>query len=173
MIRTMTALVLMAIAIPFATTDAHAADPELKAQKQEVKAARKYSKQVDKQVRKWEKGAAKGKDKKMAKADAELDLIVRDELARLRDLGVPTKTTEPKPINPKIPEKVIVMAPENPKMEEFRDELVELRDLQDRFESGSARPKDFTRKSALLSTLQDSVEDRYERKDKRYREAKG
>jgi hypothetical protein len=173
MTRMLTALVLMAIAVPFGTVDAHAASPDLKAQKQEVKAAKKYSKQLDKQVRRWEKGAAKSNDKKMAKADAELDRIVRDELARLRELGVKTNPAEPAPMNPAYPDKVIVTAVENPKMERLRDDLVELRDLQPRFDKGNAKPKDFNRKSQLLGTLQDSVEDRWERKDRRYREAKG
>lgn len=169
MFRTLTTLALLALAVP---ATALAGDPDLKAQKQEVKAAKTYSKQVDKAVKKWEKGAEKGNEKKMARADEDLDQIVRDELARLRDLGVKTRVTEPEPINKKYPGKTIVLAPEHPKLEALRDDLVELRDLQPWFEAGKAKNRDFTRKSELLSELSENVADRYERADRQYDAAK-
>lgn len=169
---TLTALALALAATLVGPSAALAASPELKAQKREVKEARVYDRQVEKLVRKWQDAAAKGKADKMAKLDGDLMAVTRGELERLRELGVKTRAPAPVAPNPDFPEKIPVVAPEHPKMEALRDRLVELRDLQDRFDRGEARPKDVDRKAALLGQLAESVDERHARKAARYEAAK-
>ncbi len=163
MLKHLAAAALLALALPGV---ALAGNPDVKEARQEMKAAKRYHKDVDKLVRKWEKAARKGREDKLAKRDAELDELYRTELARLRELGVPTKKVEPKPINPDHPEKVVRLAPENPKMEALRDDLVALRDLGE-------GPKALERKARLLSDVNESVAKRYERAEQRLLKAKG
>lgn len=172
MLRTLTALALALAALPLLATEAHAMDAELKAEKLEVKEAKKYDKEVEKLVGKWQKAAEKDQAEKMAKVDADLLQITRDELARLRELGVKTRAPAPVAPNPDFPDKIPVVAPEHPKMEALRDRLVELRDLQERFDRGTAKRKDVERKSALLDKLAESVDERYQRKLSRYEQDK-
>jgi hypothetical protein len=191
------ALTAMAFII---ASPALAAGPDLKDQKAEVKAAKTYSKQVDKAVSKWQKGNEKGNANKMAKADADLDGIINTELRRLRREGIPTVVELP----PELPEPNRFVkgeqvplrelaetnneyrlswlryqaehappAPEFPAKESYRDSLVELRDLSDKAQRGKASPAELRRMSRLLNTLDGQVEKRYERADARYERAKG
>lgn len=167
MLKHLAATALLALALPLVTADAHAADPEVKEARQEMKEAKRYHKDVDRLVRKWEKAADKEKDEKLARYDAELHDLYRDELTRLRDLGVPTRKPEPKPINPDFPEKVKPIPVVHPKMESLRDDLVALRDLD-----GSG-PKALEKKARLLGDVNANIAERYERAELRLLKAKG
>jgi hypothetical protein len=197
MLRTALAALALALATPAL---AGPGTVDVKEAKAEMKAAKKYSKSVDKAVDKWQKGYDKGSDKKMAKADADLQGIIGDELLRLRREGVPTNKPEPKarpePTRIVDGEKVLLKdlvgesrvyrldylrwqaatappPPEFPAKEAFRDDLVVLRDITNAAERGKAGKADLKRKNRLLEQLDRKVEGRYERADARYHKAKG
>jgi hypothetical protein len=160
MFRTLAATALLILAAPLMLNDAYAGDPEVKAARQLVKANNKDARSLDRLIRKWEKGADKGNDKRMARADDDLTQLYRDELARLRNQGIATVIVEPLPINPAFPEKVIRLTPEHPTMVRLRNDLVELRDMQKRFDNGRADAADYRRKSTLLARVDERVESR-------------
>lgn len=197
MLRTALAALALSLALP---SLASAASDDVKEAKAEMKAAKKYSKSVDKAVSKWQKGFDKDNDKKMAKADADLQEIIGDELLRLRRLGVPTK----KPVPVQLPEptryvdgeKVLLKdlaetstphrndylqwlaaneppPPEFPLKEAFRDDLVSLRDITNAAERGKVSKADLKKKKRLLKQLDEKVEGRYQRADARLEKAKG
>lgn len=167
MLKHLAATALLVFAFPMFAADAEAGDPGVKEARQEMRDAKRTHKDVDKLVRKWEKAANKANDKKLAKREAQLDEVYRAELARLRSLGVATKKIEPKPLNPDFPNKILRLAPEHPKMEQLRDDLVALRDLD------GTGPKALTRKARLLGKVNRSVAQRYERAETRLLKAKG
>jgi hypothetical protein len=187
----------VALALSFAfTAPTFAASPSLDAQKAEMKDAKKHAKDVDKAVGKWLKGSEKGNDDKMARAEADLDLLVAAELRRLRTMGIPTVEPEP-PVRPeptrvvdgdKVPLRDLAQtnatyrrqwlayvdrtAPEpstTPALDAYRDQLVELRDLQ---AAKARKPQDLRRMGRLLEDLDGQVERRAERAEARYDAAK-
>lgn len=68
---------------------AEAASAAVKSQKKVVKGVEKQKKTFDKLLSKWDKATAKGKS--TASIDAEINAIVRSELARLRQKGIKSK----------------------------------------------------------------------------------
>jgi hypothetical protein len=197
MLRTALAALALALAVPAVAAPAQV---DVKEAKAEMKAAKKYSKDVDKAVAKWQKGYEKDNDRKMAKADADLSQIIGDELLRLRRDGIPTKKPEPvqrpEPTRVVDGEKVLLkdlaehnlkaradylawqeatapLPPEFPVKEAYRDDLVELRDITNAEGRGKAKRPELKRKNQLLDELDRKVENRYERADEAYRKAKG
>lgn len=116
MLRNLVALVLLALATPVVTAPAQAA-----VTKEQVKETKTTAKKVEKLAKKWHKNSAKGKDN--SSVHAALVPYYKAELASLREKGIPTKD---KPVHPSAePEK-----PDQPKLVELRDLLVELKDGQ-------------------------------------------
>lgn len=139
----------------------------VKASKATMKEARAFERTLDRVARRWNKGVDQARDRKVARLDAKLGGLYRQELARLRGLGVPTKV-EVLPVHPFHPDRV--PQPEHPKLESLRDTVVALDQLR-RARDGSSDVKGKERR--LLGVLQDSAEKRYERSDRRFESLKG
>lgn len=143
------------------TAWAEPSEAKLDAWKEEANSAKDIHKDVSKLVKKWHK--ATDKDKDTAELDKEINFFVKQDLAWLRDHGIPTK--EPVEL-PKHPlhgqaEETPLDEDEKPKMEHLRDLLVELKD--------DGKDKAIGKK---LDEYVSILGDRYERKQKRYDELK-
>jgi len=173
MYKILTAAVLFAAAPVAGVTEAFAADKDIRVARAEMKVAREDARNAERLVHRWERAAGSDNTRKMEKQDAALRVLWRKELARLRDLGVPTRAEEPQPRDPDFPRKVLPIAPEHPRMEELRDNLVALRDLQPLFDNGTANAKDMKRKNNLLVAIRDRISLRYVLAQEQLEDAKG
>jgi hypothetical protein len=138
-------------------------DAKLEAWKAEAKSAKDAHKDVSKLVKKWHKAADKDKD--TAELDKELHFFVKQDLAWLRDHGVPTKEPVELPKHPlhATAEETPLDQDETPKMEHLRDLLVEIKD---------APPGKDKAVGKKLDEYVSILEDRYERKQKKYDDLK-
>jgi len=138
-------------------------DQALDLQKAEVDFAKDKHKAVDKLAQQWHKDSEKGNP--TAETEKELKVYYKEELAWLRDVGIPTVEDEPLPDHPQHPDKT------PPEPVEDREKLIELRDLMVELKnmSGKEKPKPYGNK---LDEFVKILLDRYERKDKAYEKAK-
>lgn len=148
MLRNLVAIAILALATPLVTADAFAVT------KEEVKEAKTTAKKVQKLATKWHKAQSKGKD--TSAIHTQLVPYYKAELADLRQKGIPTKE---KPTHPSAPP---ADKPDNPKMEELRDILVELRD-------GEVGPRKY---GNLLDQYVQRLWERHDRKSQRYSKTK-
>lgn len=132
---------------------------ELKLEKAEVKYAKTIANKVGKLSKKWERKSAKGKD--TTDIDQELKEYYLDELAWLRAKGIKTIPDPPeRKRDPAFPLRVLPEPEsETPKMESLRDLLVDLK-------RNEIKP---TKKSKLLAEFATVLDERYERKNERYK----
>ncbi|MCB9699365.1 MAG: hypothetical protein H6738_21465 [Alphaproteobacteria bacterium] len=162
MFRELTALILLTAALP---TAALARDPAVAEQRTETRELRKEDRQVDRLIRKWSKAADKGKVSKLDRLDEDIHELTVAELSRLRQAGVRTVPAPPRWADQ--PQKV---RDPHPRMEQLRDQMVELRELS--ASDGTSR-RELNRTEALLGSLSANVDGRLETAERRLDALKG
>lgn len=134
--------------------------PKLDKMKEEVDYEKKRFSDVEKLAKDWHKADEKAEDLKPA--HQALKEFYKDELARLRDLGVPT-TDNDLPTHPQHPDMVLDAEPRD-KLEALRDLVVALK---------SATPGENNKKYGKdLDAYVTALSDRVVRKEKQYEDEK-
>jgi hypothetical protein len=151
--RPLLALLLLAAA-PALAADGVVTKDELSMLKSAWKEEIKQHKQIESISRQWIAGWAKDDQKRMHKADAGLLEWRRVVLEDLREDGVSTKE--------------VGVDSGAPMQERLRDIVVELRDMQVRFDDETAPKGLYKRKSELLQSLVAEMGARVDRFEKRY-----
>ena len=158
MFRTLAALVVLSLAPSVAL----AAEPSLDERKAEWKALDRYSKDVEKLVRGWEKAAERERADDLAELDAQLLSVGRVELERLRAFGIEPRVSLVERQPGKVP------PAEHPRMQTLFEDLVALEELQARFDDGTAKPRHLREKLERLARVSENLTERAERAERRY-----
>jgi hypothetical protein len=147
-------LLLACVSAPALAHDAPVTKDELKELKDSWKEEKGQFKDIEKIAKQWTAAWAKGSQPKMHKIDFELVEWRRGVLEDLREDGVSTKEAG--------------VDTGAPAQQRLRDLVVELRDMQVKFDDETAPKGAYKHKSELLSLIVAEMSGRVDRFEKRY-----